>query len=184
MNPFFRGGDIHFIIFFGWVGGTVRGFIYINLGESQVAGRVNAYSYSSAIISSETWQRSLSLWNELRARDLGSPNVVAMNACLRLSLRKDTGLCERKGDWRFKLGLLEMLLLSCLLNFDLKGGDVMPQQDDISFFLKSVDFFKWICCSRWATLSFIRTDPKENWHIYIIIYIYMIYYSWTPCFYQ
>ena len=166
LNPFFRGGDIHFIIFFGWGGwyssGFINIYIYINFGESQVAGRVNAYSYSSAIISSETWQRSLSLWNELRTRDLVSPNVVAMNACLRLSLRKDTGPCERRGDWRFKLGLLEMLLLSCLINFDLKGGDVMPQQDDISFFLKSVDFFKWICC-RWATFSFIRTDPKENW---------------------
>ena len=99
MNPFL--GEVTFISLF-FLGGVVQfGGLYIstlwNLG-SQVAGRVNAYSYSSAIISSETWQRSLSLWNELRARDLGSPNVVAMNACLRLSLRKDTGLCERKGD--------------------------------------------------------------------------------------
>ena len=91
------------LFFLGGVGGTVRGlyiyiYVYINFGESQVAGRVNAYSYSSAIISSETWQRSLSLWNELRTRDLVSPNVVAMNACLRLSLRKDTGPCERRGD--------------------------------------------------------------------------------------
>eukprot|EP00434_Breviolum_minutum_P044785 symbB.v1.2.040043.t1/scaffold6942.1/size14376/1 len=75
------------------------------LDLAKVAGRVNAYSYSSAIISSETWQRSLSLWNELRARDLGSPNVVAMNATL-------TAL-ERGSQWKLACDLLKSSLAAC-----------------------------------------------------------------------
>ena len=55
--------------------------------DLEVTGLVNAYSYSSAIVSSKTWQRSLCLWNEMRG--FTKTNVVAMNASLR-GIRKHT----------------------------------------------------------------------------------------------